>query len=159
MHKAFQEIFDSVADYDKTPQSVGMELRVSLSSIIHRHLFERKWTQKQLAKASGVAEQMLTRIMHSNTNCTFETAGKVLFALGLRGGLIEEIGPSLPTSDEEYDEEKTREAFTADTHAVFIERYESRPASDRFETPAVAARNVFYQSPQGFQSDDARDMG
>jgi transcriptional regulator with XRE-family HTH domain len=48
-------------------------------------LMEQKgWSQKRLGDEADMLEPMVSRIIHANANCTFETAGRLLFALGLR---------------------------------------------------------------------------
>jgi plasmid maintenance system antidote protein VapI len=74
-------------EYRKTPQSAGMQLRIDLSGIIAKKLHEKRWTQKQLADAAGLKESQVTNLIHSNKNCTFDTAGRVLHALGVKVAL------------------------------------------------------------------------
>ncbi len=73
-----------LAEYDATADAVGMELRLSFAQIILRRLWQKGWTQKQLAESTGLKESFLSRVLHSDQNCTFETAGKILHALGVR---------------------------------------------------------------------------
>jgi transcriptional regulator with XRE-family HTH domain len=83
--RAIKNILAALADFEKTSDSVGVEFRVSLSEIVIRHLRIRKWNQRQLAEATGLKESYISRVLHSNANCTLDTIGTLFFALGIRG--------------------------------------------------------------------------
>ncbi len=87
-----QRIVDSFLD---EPESAGYELRLNLSELIVEGMHRRDWSQRQLAEAAGVKESYITRLIHADANCTFESAGNVLFALGIRAKLGE---VTLPTT-------------------------------------------------------------
>jgi len=70
--------------FKETPESVGHELRLHLSSLLCRHLSIKGWTQKRLADEAGMQESFVSRVMNADSNCTFDVAGRLLFALGLR---------------------------------------------------------------------------
>ena len=89
-----QDLLKVLEDFDKKPESQGYRLRLDLSAIVLRHLSEKGWTQQQLADAAGVKPPYVTRIIHGATNCTFESAGNVLFALGVKVKLVEAQPPS-----------------------------------------------------------------
>lgn len=82
-------ILQSLDDFEKTPESVGFDLRLSLSDLILKHLHLNGWTQKQLADESGMKEPSISRILNSDTNCTLDTAGRLLHALGVWAHLEE----------------------------------------------------------------------
>ncbi len=82
--------------FDQTSESVGLELRLSLAETILRHLKAKGWTQAMLARKAGVKEPFISRVLHSNANCTLDTAGKLLFALGVRA-CFEEVAPEEPS--------------------------------------------------------------
>ena len=86
-----QELLNDLEAFNNTPQGRGYDLRLDLSSIIVRQLDAKGWTQKELADRAGVKEPFITRLIHAGTNCTFETAGRILFALGVRAELKEII--------------------------------------------------------------------
>ncbi len=86
--------------YENTPDSYGIGLRLDLSEIVLRHL-KNNMTQASLARESGLSPQMVTRIVHAATNCTFETAGKVLFALGIKAQLVESQSGAIFTKEPE----------------------------------------------------------
>lgn len=91
MSKHIQALRRALAEYDRTnPESVGVELRLHLSEIVLRHLRRDDWSQCKLAEKTGLKESFISRVLHSNANCTFETAGRLLFALGIRAR-IEEV--------------------------------------------------------------------
>ena len=90
MKKIFRDLLKDLEEFDRTPEGWSCDLRLDLADIIIRHLAEKSWTQAKLAEAAGMKQPALTRILHSDANCTFETAGRVLFALGVKGKLVEE---------------------------------------------------------------------
>ena len=77
-------LLKELESFNTTPESAGYDLRLDLSTIIHMHLARKGWTQSKLAAACGMKAPLLTRIMHGASNCTFETAGRILFALGVQ---------------------------------------------------------------------------
>lgn len=81
------DFLDLLAKLESTPESVGVGLRLDLSQVIHRYLSERGLSQKEFAAKCGMKPPLLARIMYSNANCTFDTAGRILFAMGVRGKL------------------------------------------------------------------------
>jgi len=89
------DFLNDLAEFDKTPESRGYDLRVDLASLIVRHLNKLGWTQRRLAEAASMKEPLVTRLIHSDTNWTADTAGRILFALGIRAKLIE-IDESAP---------------------------------------------------------------
>jgi AraC-like DNA-binding protein len=81
--------FETLNDADNSPEGRGYELRLDLADIVLRHLDDKRWTQNRLANAAGIKPSYLTRVIHSNTNCTFDTAGRILHALDVRAKLVE----------------------------------------------------------------------
>ncbi|KKL74080.1 hypothetical protein LCGC14_2068450 [marine sediment metagenome] len=81
--KAIERIHALLAEYEATPESRGLELRLNLAEIVIRQLRELGWTQRDLASRTSMKEPFISRIVHSNANCTLDTAGKLLFALGI----------------------------------------------------------------------------
>ena len=91
MNAKIRSILAALETYKQTPESVGLELRLSLSQTILRHLKAKGWTQSKLAKKTGMKEPFISRVLHSNANCTLDTAGKLLFALGIRARFEETV--------------------------------------------------------------------
>jgi len=85
--------------FELQPESAGYDLRLSFAELLLRRLDELGWSQKQLAEASGMKAPQLSRIIHSDQNCTFDVAGRLLFALGLRARISEK--PPTPRVKEE----------------------------------------------------------
>lgn len=83
MSRDVQDILRALKEYDRTPESAGVQLRLNLAVIILRHLKLKNWTQRDLANATSFKESFISRLLHSNANCTFDTAGRVFFALGV----------------------------------------------------------------------------
>ena len=84
-----RDLLSDLAEFESTPESRGYDLRLDLAEIILRHLDGRRWTQGKLARAAGMKSSFLTRITHAAQNCTFEVAGRLLFALGVNAKLVE----------------------------------------------------------------------
>ena len=79
----------ALEEFKRQPKSVGVKLRLDLARVLLRHLNRRNWSQRQLAKLAGMKESFVSRILHSDSNLTFETAGKLLHALGIDASIIE----------------------------------------------------------------------
>ncbi len=84
-----RDILKALDEYHQTPESHGMKLRLNLAQIILRHIKENNWTQKELATKTSFKDSFISRLLHSDANCTFETAGRILFALGVEAKLEE----------------------------------------------------------------------
>lgn len=69
--------------FKQKPESRGYGLRLDLAQIVGAAMEEKGWTQKQLAEAAGMKESFVTRIMHAHQNCTLDSVGRILFALGV----------------------------------------------------------------------------
>ena len=89
MNKITDLIQKEIDKVDSTAEGSSLDLRLDLSSLICKKLAENKWTQKELAHRVGMKESLLNRIIHGASNCTFETAGRILFALGIKGQLVD----------------------------------------------------------------------
>ena len=90
-----KDLLRILAQYEETPQSMGIELRLDLADLVIRHLDQKGWTQKMLAEQTGVKASFISRIIHADSNCTFEVAGKIMHALGVRIQLQEESSSAL----------------------------------------------------------------
>ena len=86
MSKA-QDILEILADFRQRPESQGVQLRLNLAELLIRQLRAKGWTQRQLADTAVLKESYVSRVFHSDANCTFETAGRLLFALGIKAEL------------------------------------------------------------------------
>lgn len=79
-----QDLHDILAQWDANPRSAGVKLRLDLSLLVIQRLNKNGWTHKQLAEKAGVTPWLISRIVLADANCTFETAGRILFALGVK---------------------------------------------------------------------------
>jgi transcriptional regulator with XRE-family HTH domain len=84
-----QDLRDMLDEFDRTPAASGYELRLGLATIVLGRLDALGWTQKRLADATGMKESFVSRVIHGDQNCTFDVAGRLLFALGVRARLAE----------------------------------------------------------------------
>ena len=92
-----QDLLRILDDFRSKPESRGYDLRLSLAEIVLRQLRTKGWTQKQLADAAGMKPSFLTRIIHGSSNCTFDVAGRILFALGVHAELVDETPSTIQT--------------------------------------------------------------
>lgn len=88
-HSLRERVEAALSEFHDDPQSVGFQFRLDLSTLLCELLDENDWTQKQLAEAAGMKEAVVSRIVNADSNCKFETAGRLLFALGVREGDVE----------------------------------------------------------------------
>lgn len=91
MSKSLQELNQIFAEFDESPAGYGAELRLDLAEIIWRGLARNKWTQRKLAQQSGLADAVISNLVHGNKNCTLDTVGVVLHALGAKAKLVETL--------------------------------------------------------------------
>jgi plasmid maintenance system antidote protein VapI len=92
-----QDLRNILNDARNSGEGRGFELRMDLAEIIIQNLDHKGWTQKQLADAAGMKEPMITRLVHSAANCTFDVAGRVLFALGVSAKLVGTVATEMDT--------------------------------------------------------------
>jgi transcriptional regulator with XRE-family HTH domain len=82
-----KELLRLLNEFRNSADGAGHQLRLDLADLVIAKLREKGWTQKQLADATGMKESFVTRIIHSNSNCTFGVAGRILFALDVKATL------------------------------------------------------------------------
>lgn len=83
------ELRDRLDAFDDSPLGAGMDLRLSLAELILVGLKAKGWTQRQFANEAELKEPFISRILHSNVNCTLDTAARLLHALGVRARIQE----------------------------------------------------------------------
>ena len=125
MQKVIRDLLGDLEAYRQTAESRGHDLRNDLANIVVRHLGQRGWSQARLAEAAGMKSPVLTRIIHSDANCTFDTAGRLLYALGIEAKLIE-VGPdrasgATPQAETDHHGKETIQQFDTDTHGRIID--------------------------------------
>ena len=143
MSRALKKIRDALERFDSTPASAGLDLRLSLSGLILKHLECNGWTQGELARRAGLKEPYISRVLHGNANCTLDTVGKLLFALGTTAQLQERGVVSEPpvvtrqarvstypklkllTQDSTYGEETTKQEASTEEETIIGLRYAS----------------------------------
>ena len=102
-----RDILKALDEYHQTPESRGMKLRLDLAEIVLRHLKQNDWTQKELARKTSFKDSFISRLLHSDANCTFETAGRILFALGVEAKLEEISEPHLASGIDSSSDKQT----------------------------------------------------
>lgn len=91
MSKLVDKLLTTLDEFERDdPSSRGLAFRLDLAEIVGRELRAKGWTQRKLAEVASVKEPFISRILHSEANCTFDTAGRLLFALGVQGTLVSE---------------------------------------------------------------------
>lgn len=98
--------------FTDSPEGVEYELRMNLAEIIIQNLKRHGWTQRKLADEAGKAESVITRIVHGQQNCSFHTVGEILYALGARASLIQNISETAAT----FGNLRFPQQYTEDTH-------------------------------------------
>lgn len=63
-------------------------LREDVSRILCKALNRLDWTQKKLADKAGYSQQYVSRVLACKVNCSFETIGRLCFAVGVRPTLV-----------------------------------------------------------------------
>lgn len=85
--RALLKILD---DFSESAEGTGHTLRLDFADLILLQLRKKGWTQKKLAEAAQMKESFISRIIHGNSNCTFDMAGRILFAMNVKARLVEE---------------------------------------------------------------------
>ena len=91
MNAGINSLLKRLSDFEeKDPKSRGLDLRLDLADIIIEQLSDRGWTQGELARRAKMRESQISLILTASRNCTFDTAGRILFALGVKGKLVKQ---------------------------------------------------------------------
>lgn len=110
--KSIESLLASLTEYEATPDSRGLELRLNLAEIVIRRLRELGWTQQKLASVVSMSQSYLSGILHSNHNCTLSTAGRLFFALGVHARI--EVSDGTPETSREALGQSARNRDTAE---------------------------------------------
>ena len=133
------DILKALDEYHQTPESRGIKLRLNLAQIILRHLKENNWTQKELARKTSFKDSFISRLLHSDANCTFETAGRILYALGVEAKL-EEVRAI--HSSMEIDSSGHTQTFSRQDQTNGKEIFKIHKIQDSEEAPAQAKLRI-----------------
>lgn len=77
-------LLHELSEFDHSAEGWGHDLRLDLADLVLAEMNRHKWTQTTLAKRAGVKPSFVNRIIHAGANCTFDSAAKLLFALGVK---------------------------------------------------------------------------
>jgi hypothetical protein len=77
--------------YCRDPDSYGLNMRLDLAALIIRGMKNRSWTIKDLADASDINEDDILSLLHSDIDCSFDIAGRILFSLNILPTITDEI--------------------------------------------------------------------
>ena len=83
-----RELLNDLEEFNLSPESIGFELRFDLAEVVLSELRSKGWSKSDLARAAGTSEKSITRIVNSASNCTFDMAGRICHALGVRPKLV-----------------------------------------------------------------------
>jgi len=89
MNKDIEDIHQAVREYEDSPDGYTLELALSLAEIVLCTLRNKGWSHCDLGLRAGMHPSFIERIVHADVNCTFEEAGKLLFALGVHAQIVE----------------------------------------------------------------------
>ena len=93
MNETADNILNFLKEFQKTADSRGIDLRLSLSDIICKEMKRQDISIGELATRTGWTEGYIGSIIHSNVNCSFLTVGKILVALDIHAN-IEIVSPN-----------------------------------------------------------------
>jgi len=111
-----QDLLKLLDDFENTPESAGHALRLDLAELILKTLQQKCWTQKQLAQIARMKPSFITRIVHGSSNCTFDVAGRLLFALGIKARMAE--SPASAAGQPAVHSAQTTSSFTYKSQLV-----------------------------------------
>ena len=126
-----QDILRVLNEYKRKPESYGLKLRLNLAELVIQQLNSNGWSQRDLAQETGLKEAYISRILHSDANCTFESAGKILFALEIKVALLPES--EWTSTDDLHGNEIHQEGVTTESRILRF------PQVDSSETIRIAA--------------------
>ena len=84
MSKTLDRLTSFFEEFNESPQGDDSQHRLDLAEIMWRGLGRNGWTQRRLAKKSGLADADISNLLHGNKNFTSSTFGKVVNALGVK---------------------------------------------------------------------------
>ncbi len=73
---------------DLSARTASSKLRSGLGYAMLVGLKDKGWTHTQLGEAVGVDPTVINLLTHGQTDCSLETAGRILFALGVCARLV-----------------------------------------------------------------------
>lgn len=79
-----QDLRKILNEFEASAFGFGVDLRFDLGDLLIKGMKDRGWSQKQLAEAVGKKPSFINRIIHGESNCTFDIAGLLLHAVGIR---------------------------------------------------------------------------
>lgn len=89
MNSMISNIRNGIDAFKNSPEGVALKLRLNLAELVIARLQEKGWTQRKLAQETGWKDSFISRLIHSDENWTTETAGRLLYSLGIDAELLE----------------------------------------------------------------------
>ena len=97
MSDVLNRVKNRFEEFKKSPVGFGTKLRLDFAQIIWGNLERKNWSQRRLAKEVRLPDSVISNLIHGNKNCTLDTVGKVIHALGTEATL-QERAPSAESS-------------------------------------------------------------
>ena len=126
------ELNKRLREFQDSPGGFGHELRMNVAEIVMRNLKQKPWTQRKFANVAGKAESYITRIVHGQQNCSLDTVGALLHALGVRATIVEKPASSVASKE-----------GTSDGDETYIEEEATSEGSYRFEDYTGGEKKVY----------------
>lgn len=98
---AIEALLSDLESFEDSAEGWAYELRLDFADLLISGLRERRWSQTELAEKIDRKQPFVNRLIHADANCTLDTIGRLLHALGLKARLVREAkaGPAIEKSD------------------------------------------------------------
>jgi hypothetical protein len=97
MSEVRERLRERLERFKASPAGYGAKLRFDFAEIIWRNLERKPGSPRRLAKKARLADSVISNLIHGNKNCTLDTVGKVIHALGTEVTLQETTPVSAAT--------------------------------------------------------------
>lgn len=139
MSKVLDQLEKFLEEFDESPQGYGTQLRLDFAEIIWCSLVRKKWSQRRLSERSGFADSVISNLVHGNKNCTLDTVGRVLHALGTRAKLREDARQDEWALGPEFTFHRTDGTSFNFSNDNIKELADGKTAEIRFKTESTAS--------------------
>lgn len=96
MSQALDDLNKLSEEFDASFKGDDADLRLDLAEIIWRGLQRKGWSQRRLSQESGLADAVISNIMHGNRNWRCATAARIIHALSTKVCLKETMNLAVP---------------------------------------------------------------
>ena len=95
-----RSLTDALAAMDDRIDGDEADLRLDVADLVIQALREKGWSQRDLHKASGIAEPRISGVIHSDLNLTLRTIATLAKALGFKAKIVAESTTTASTAIE-----------------------------------------------------------